>query len=152
MPNKIIIRPAEPGDISGMCALLEDLFSLESDFHPEAGKQRHALSLMIGDRSGNSFVLVAQSGAEIAGMATVQTLVSTAEGGRSGLVEDVVVKKEYRGCGIGTRLLDGIISWARQQHLRRLQLLADRSNQRALDFYQGRQWITTNLICLRKIL
>jgi GNAT superfamily N-acetyltransferase len=150
MADNIIIRPAEQGDISGMCALLQDLFSLESDFHPDADKQTRALSLMIGDCSSNSLVLVAQSGGVIAGMATVQTLISTAEGGPVGLVEDVAVLKEYRGNGIGTMLLDRIMSWARQRNLRRLQLLADRSNQPALDFYHRRQWSTTNLVCLRK--
>lgn len=44
----------------------------------------------------------------IVGMATIQTLISTAEGGRVGLVEDVVVDESFRGKGIGKLLLAGI--------------------------------------------
>ena len=44
-------------------------------------------------------------------MCTVQTLISTAEGGPVGLVEDVIVRADYRGHGIGARLLtEAIVS------------------------------------------
>jgi GNAT superfamily N-acetyltransferase len=83
-------------------------------------------------------------------MATVQTLVSTAEGGRVGLVEDLVVQRNLRGHGVGTQLIEAILTWARSQGLTRLQLLADRDNQKALDFYASRKWDHTRLICLRR--
>lgn len=34
-----IIRPARPDDISGMCGLLNELFSIEADFEPDPRKQ-----------------------------------------------------------------------------------------------------------------
>jgi GNAT superfamily N-acetyltransferase len=83
-------------------------------------------------------------------MASIQTLISTAEGGPVGLVEDVVVAKSWRGRGIGQNLLEALGDWARQHGLTRLQLLADRHNRNALDFYAKDGWQPTALICLRK--
>jgi hypothetical protein len=86
MDDDIIIRQARPEDIPSLCGLLEDLFSLEADFEPDPEKQVRGLSMLVTDPSGSSLVLVAVKNGIVVGMATVQTLVSTAEGGtgRSG--------------------------------------------------------------------
>lgn len=144
------IRPARTGDIPRMCELLTELFSIEADFVPEREKQSHGLNALLADPQGKVLVLVAELDGMVVGMATVQTLVSTAEGGRVGLVEDVVVRRDLRGRGVGAQLIEAILTWARSQGLTRLQLLADRDNQQALDFYASRNWISTRLICLRR--
>jgi GNAT superfamily N-acetyltransferase len=133
-----------------MCELLTELFSIEADFVPEREKQSHGLNALLADPQGKVLVLVAELDGMVVGMATVQTLVSTAEGGRVGLVEDVVVRRDLRGRGVGAQLIEAILTWARSQGLTRLQLLADRDNQQALDFYASRNWISTRLICLRR--
>jgi GNAT superfamily N-acetyltransferase len=148
----ITIRHARPGDIPRMCELLAELFSIESDFVPDREKQAHGLGALIAQPPGKVLVLVAISDGLVVGMATVQTLISTAEGGRVGLVEDVVVDRAFRSLGIGTLLLEEIAVWSRRAGLKRLQLLADRDNQLALDFYFCRGLDLTKLVCLRKIL
>jgi GNAT superfamily N-acetyltransferase len=145
----IIIRPAQPGDIPRMCDLLVELFTLESDFSPDREKQERGLCALIVDPPGRTLVLVAAVEGAVVGMATVQTLVSTAEGGRVGLIEDVIVDRKFRDRGVGTLLLDAIIIWCREAGLKRLQLLADQDNQPALDFYHSRGFSQTRLICLR---
>ena len=147
----MLIRPAGKNDIDRMCTLLGELFAVEVDFSPDAGKQARGLVRLIDDASGSTLVLVAETSDVIVGMATVQTLLSTAEGGSVGLVEDVVVGKEYRGRGIGTMLLDEIVRWGIRRKLLRLQLLADKDNQPALKFYCSQEWTSTNLMCMRKI-
>lgn len=147
----IVIRPARPGDIPGMVELLHDLFSLEAAFEPDSEKQARGLCTLVGDPSARSLVLVADRGGEVAGMAAVQVLVSTAEGGRVGLVEDVVVRQDLRRRGIGTRLLEGIVDWSGKRRLKRLQLLADGDNRPALRFYRSRGWETTNLVAGRLV-
>ena len=97
-------------------------------------------------------VVLAEHGAEIIGMCTVQTLISTAEGGYVGLVEDMVVANKYSGNGIGRQLILEIESWATSQGLTRLQLLANRNNQPALAFYTKMGWLETRLIGLRKVI
>jgi GNAT superfamily N-acetyltransferase len=146
----ISVRPACLEDIPQLCELLGDLFSLESDFAPDPGKQTRGLGLLINDSTGKSLVLVAGSGREIIGMCTVQTVISTAEGGLAGLVEDVVVRKGRRKNGIGTRLLSEAVAWCKTKGMSRIQLLADRENNHALKFYLNHCWKTTNLICLRR--
>jgi GNAT superfamily N-acetyltransferase len=135
-----------------MCELLAELFAIESDFAPDREKQVHGLSTLIAHPPGKVLVLVAVIDGLVVGMATVQTLISTAEGGRVGLVEDVIVDQKFRSLGIGTRLFEEIVAWSRSAGLKRLQLLADRDNQTALDFYSLRGLDLTRLICLRKML
>ncbi len=145
------VRPARTADIPSLSNLLTDLFAIESDFNPDIEKQGSGLSMLLNDPSGGSLVLVASVDGNVIGMATVQTLVSTAEGGRVGLVEDVIVAREFRGRGIGAMLLDRIDEWSRAQKLALLQLLADVENRPALDFYSSRGWSSTRLICMRKM-
>jgi GNAT superfamily N-acetyltransferase len=102
--------------------------SRSNDFEPDREKQAKGLGMLIAESPGTSLVLVAVIDKKIVGMATVQTLVSTAEGGRVGLVEDVIVDREFRGRGAGSLMLDGITAWSREQGLKRLQLLTDTAN------------------------
>jgi GNAT superfamily N-acetyltransferase len=147
----ITIRIARTGDIPRMGELLGDLFSLESDFAPNNENQARGLGMLVNEPSGTSHALVAVHEGTVVGMATIQTLISTAEGGRVGLVEDVIVDREFRGRGIGALLLEHIVEWGRSRNLKRLQLLADRDNHHALIYYAKHGWNTTSLICLRKM-
>jgi GNAT superfamily N-acetyltransferase len=135
-----------------MCSLLCELFGIESDFRPDSRKQALGLGLLVGDGSGSSLVLVAETGNEIIGMCSVQILISTAQGGPVGLLEDLVVKREHRGNGIGTGLLSEIVSWCETKKITRIQLLRDADNGRAHEFYIGNGWADTNLLCMRKML
>lgn len=148
----VAIRPARPGDIPRMAELLRDLFTREADFTPDLEKQMRGLSALVADPSGRSAVLVADRAGDIVGMTTVQTLLSTSEGGRVGLVEDVVVDRAVRGRGIGSRLLEEAATWSTRKGLKRLQLLADGDNLAALEFYRRRRWNSTRLVCLRQML
>lgn len=46
--------------------------------------------------------------------------------------------------------MSAIENWARDRGVTRLQLLADLTNARALDFYDHLGWQSTRLICLRR--
>lgn len=83
-------------------------------------------------------------------MCSAQLLISTAEGGIAALVEDMVVSMEYRGRGIGSKLLSAVEDWAIRQGATRLELLADHGNTPALEFYEKKAWYQTRLICLHK--
>jgi GNAT superfamily N-acetyltransferase len=148
-PEAPILRPARPTDREALVVLLAELFSLEADFTPDPERQRRGLALLL-DGSPDRQVFVVEVRGRVAGMATVQVLISTAEGGPAGLVEDVVVAREHRGQGLGTRLLAEVEAWARARGLTRLQLLADRENLPALHFYEGAGWSPTQLACWRR--
>jgi GNAT superfamily N-acetyltransferase len=146
----VIIRQARVDDIPHLCELLAELFSIESDVSPDREKQARGLQLLIGDASGSSALFVAEKAGAIVGMCSVQALISTAEGGRAGLVEDLIVQREYRGRGIGTAILSRIFSWCAAREISRLQLLCDEENAGALRFYTGNGWSATRLRCMRK--
>lgn len=145
----ILIRKAESQDTSGMLSLLKELFSIEEDFVFDAEKAKKGLELILKDGK-RSLIMLAEENKEIIGMASVQLVISTAEGGYSGLIEDVVVKKALRGKGVGRKLLESIETWARENNVKRIQLLADKSNAPALNFYKKNSWDSTSMICLRK--
>lgn len=143
----IHIRPAQNSDIEAMVLLLENLFLLEKDFSFDSSRQRSGLTQIL-DRD-HCVLLVAEKSGQVIGMCSGQTVISTAEGGASLLVEDVVVTKEHQRKGIGKRLLLSIKTWAEDHSISRLQLLADHTNTPALQFYEQQGWQTTRLICLR---
>ncbi|MCK5218693.1 GNAT family N-acetyltransferase [bacterium] len=145
----IIIRPAAPADIEDMLVLLKELFVIEEDFTFNEPLQRQGLSLLLAD-SKDRCVLVAERARKVIGMCSLQTVISTAEGGRVGIVEDMVVASSFHGQGVGRRLLAAMEEWAWKHGLCRLQLLADSGNCPALDFYKSQNWTNTRLICLRK--
>lgn len=143
------IRSATSGDLGALVRLLDALFSIEADFRPDAERQRRGLALML-ERPEERCVLVAERAGAVVGMVTVQLVVSTAEGGLSGLVEDMVVDAAERGRGLGRRLLEAAEAWAAAHGATRLQLLADRENAPALRFYEQMGWRPTQLVCWRR--
>ena len=146
----VAIRTATSTDIPQLVALLKALFAIEADFEFDADKQTRGLNLLLNSEKDRVLVAVSLDDSQVLGLCTVQTLISTAEGGRVGWLEDLVVAADFRKQGIATKLLAEAVSWAECQGLKRLQLLADKNNGSALDFYQKQGWHATQLVCLRK--
>lgn len=143
------IRMAKHTDLSGMIRLLRILFSIETDFVIDEETQQRGLEMMLSD-GVNRCIMIAELNQQVVGMCTAQILISTAEGGSVALIEDVVVEDACRGLGIGKELLSSIENWAITRGVKRLQLLADQNNIRALGFYKAMNWKLTRMICLHK--
>lgn len=142
------IRSATTDDLSSLTYLLSELFTLESDFTPNIRKQRQGLaSLMENDRST---LLVAEMKGDIIGVCTLQPLISTAEGGTVGIVEDLIISEKYRQKGIGAALLEAVEKIAISQGMSRLQLLIDKANVPANQFYDKHDWTLTQMSVRRK--
>lgn len=131
-----------------MLLLLRQLFGIEKDFAFDALRQRQGLELLLD--SASSTVMVARDQHAVIAMGTAQLVISTAEGGPSLLVEDVVVSPPWQKQGIGSKLLQALGDWGADRGASRMQLLADQTNSPAIDFYQRCGWQQTQLICLRK--
>ncbi len=132
-----------------MVSLLLALFAIEDDFSPDPACQRRGLALFLDGCGKHRGILVAETDVGVIAMATIQILISTAQGGPVGLVEDVVVRADCRGQGVGRQLMAAVNAWAVERGLTRLQLLADRGNQPAMDFYRRIGWQDTRLVCRR---
>jgi GNAT superfamily N-acetyltransferase len=152
MLKEVIIRSAKRKDIAKMVLLLGDLFSIEADFQSDPKRQMKGVAMFLDGCLKHKCIIVAETDGKIVGMCTAQLLVSTAQGTPAALVEDMVVAAGYRRQGIGRQLMQAIEAWTRSHGATRLQLLADRTNVPALDFYKRIGWSTTQLICLRRII
>lgn len=141
--SPIIIEKANENDLQMMAELLAQLFTIENDFDIDFDKQKIGLSLVLNEPYADLYV--AKSDKQIVGMVTMQRVISTAEGGYSGLIEDLIVDAQYREMKIGTRLIRKMIQIASQKGYCRIQLAADKDNQNGLTFYRQRGFKQTNL-------
>jgi GNAT superfamily N-acetyltransferase len=128
--------------------LLALLFTQEVDFKPDAAKQTRGLRLII-EQLEVGRVFCAVDGNKIVGMVSILFTVSTAEGGRAALLEDLIVRPEFRGQGIGKQLLNEAISGARSAGCLRLTVLTDAINDRAQSLYQQAGFIRSTMVPLR---
>ena len=128
-------EPAVAKDLPQLVALLGTLFEQEAEFTPDAAKQETALKMIFADpKVGRLYV--AKEGPKVVAMASLLFTVSTAEGGRAALFEDLVVRPEHRKQGIGARLLEYVIAQARAEGVVRLTLLTDMQNEQAQVLYR----------------
>jgi len=147
----VTITSASVADIPELIDLLAVLFSIEQDFSPDPDKQRRGLAALLDSPTGH-IAIARDRSLRAVGMATAQLVISTAEGAPSAWVEDVVVRKDWRGQGLGRALLDAVLAWARTQGAVRAQLLADLDNAPALAFYDRVGWQPTRLGARRRML
>lgn len=144
----ISIDFATPEDLPHLADLLAELFALESDFEPDRDKQLRGLrTILDSPELGRLFVLRVDG--QVAGMANALLTISTAEGGLVLLLEDVIVGRAHRGQGLGRRLVEHVLDWARQQGYVRVTLLADRENINALVFYRKLGFSDSRMTVLR---
>ena len=128
-------EPAISKDLPQLVALLGQLFEQEAEFTADAVKQEAALKLIFADPSLGR-LYVARDGSRVVAMASLLFTVSTAEGGKAALFEDLVVRPDYRKQGIGAKLLEYVIAQARAEGLVRITLLTDMQNERAQVLYR----------------
>lgn len=146
---EIKISQAEYRDLDQLADLLAELFTLENDFCPDREKQLHGLRLILDNPAlGRLFVLRDQD--RVAGMANMLITVSTAEGCRVAVLEDVIIGNEYRGKGLGRRLVEHVLAWAKTDGMTRVTLLADRDNKAAMGFYRKLGFEHSHMVVLRR--
>lgn len=146
--EKIKISRTITEDIEALADLLFILFTQEADFKPDRENQINGLKILIND-PGKGFILGAKENETIIGMVSVLKVVSTAEGGEVGILEDMIVSPSYRGMGIGSSLLAAAIEMAKKEKLTRLTLLTDLSNHRAINFYKRAGFVKSVMTPLR---
>jgi GNAT superfamily N-acetyltransferase len=127
MPD-LRIEPATLDDLPELTELLRDLFQQEADFQPDREKQMRGLRLILEQPSrGRIFVL--RNERMIIGMINLLITISTAEGGFVLVLEDLVVHRDHRGSGYGSRLLQHAIGFAREKKFLRITLLTDNTEE-----------------------
>lgn len=149
--SDVVIEPAISEDLDELSSLLGELFSEESDFRPDKAKQLRGLRLIF-EQPNRGRVFVLRRDRTIVGMINLLFTISTAEGGFVLLLEDLVVHKEHRGHGYGSKLLDYAIEFARQKNFRRITLLTDRPELRSQSFFRKHGFYESPMLPMRLLL
>lgn len=142
------IRNARKEDIPQMVELLLELFALEPDFPLDAVLHTKGLELLLGSAKSSILVFSSDSGKHLLGMVSLQPHISTGFGCRDAILEDLVVRKEYRRKGLGSQLLRRAELEAGSMGFQRLRLAADPGNIPALSFYLKAGWSQGRMVNL----
>jgi GNAT superfamily N-acetyltransferase len=150
MKPSFSFEQAVQSDIPDLLDLLKILFEIEKEFQYDPERQTAGLRLLIDSDTSVIFICREEKTGRILAMATVQLLISTAEGGLSAQIEDVVVLHDSRKMGIGSQLLEVCQVWSIERGALRMQLSADDRNVRAKKFYIQNGWICSEMRIFRK--
>lgn len=147
----IRISTATIDDVPELILLLGKLFEMENDFSPDPGRQRKGLRRII-KHPETGVILVMKKGGVVIGMVNLLFTVSTAEGGPVSLLEDLILSPDYRGRGLGGRLINHAIRFARSKKVSRITLLTDADNRRAIKYYKRHGFTRSSMVPLRLFL
>jgi GNAT superfamily N-acetyltransferase len=151
MSGDVVIEPATEADLDELSDLLGELFSEESDFRPNKEKQLRGLRLIF-EQPNRGRVFVLRRNKAIVGMINLLFTISTAEGGFVILLEDLVVHKQFREQGYGSKLLEHAINFARQKNFLRITLLTDRPELRSQAFFRRHGFQDSAMLPMRLLL
>jgi ribosomal protein S18 acetylase RimI-like enzyme len=87
-------------------------------------------------RDPQSHVLVAQVGSELAGFINFTTRKTILHSKTSGLIDELVVARDYRGEGLGGILIEAAIAKCREIGCGEVEVSTERSNLKAREFYK----------------
>jgi len=137
----MIIRKGEERDFPQILALIQEL----ADFEKAPQEVVNSVEQMQKDKEHFEF-FVAEQGDEIVGMALYFIAYFTWKG-KSLYLDDLYVKKEHRGSGIGSKLLRKIFEVAKSENVNRLRWQVLDWNTPAIDLYDkigatlDKEWI-----------
>ncbi len=131
-----LIRKATPADVGDILQLIRDLAAYERE--PDAVRATvESLYATLFGPTPTAEAIVTESGGEIVGMALYFTNFSTWSG-RDGLyLEDLYVRPEARGSGLGKALLQRLARIAVARGCARVEWSVLDWNTPALDFYRS---------------
>ena len=149
LKEDIIIRKAAPNDFVQVYALIKELAVFEN----EPDEPSNSLKKFVDEgisKNPKFQVLVADADGIITGIALYYYGYSSWKGSMLYL-DDLVVKENFRKHGIGKRLLDELISIAKEERINQLRWHVLDWNENAINFYKkypvtfDKSWVTVKL-------
>ena len=133
--TEILIREARESDLLTIRKLTLELIEAMSDTEGIdikliAENCRNLFS------EANSYILVAEIGGIIAGFVNFTTRKTILHRGLSGLIDELIVAKSYRGKGVGRQLLSSAIEKSRQLGCCEVEVSTEKTNMKAREFYR----------------
>ncbi|HEY5958066.1 MAG TPA: GNAT family N-acetyltransferase [Polyangiaceae bacterium] len=150
-PPQVELGLAASEDLPQLVALLSDLFTQEADFTPRFERQSVALRAILASPASGR-IHVARFEGQCVGMVNLLETISTAEGCPAVWLEDMVIAREWRGQGLGSRLLESAMLDCQQRGITRITLLTDEDNLDAQRFYTRHGFARSKMVAYRKYL
>ena len=144
-PEPILVRTARMGDYDALVALFDELDELHRQarpdvFRPFEGPARTREQIEQWLVGPGSTVLVAESGLDVVGLAVLLTRPPSPFAGAvpNKVVEldNIVVRADRRGQGIGRQLLEAAVVWSRGQGADHVVVSVHAFNRDARRFYE----------------
>lgn len=125
---------------------IEDVLSMMIEFYAidEYPIDRHKSTALFHEFIQNSELgqcfMILNEDKEICGYIICVFIFSFEMGGRVMLLDELYIKKEYQGKGIGRRALDFVKKIAREYNFKRIVLEVEPHNSRAIALYESEQF------------
>ncbi len=134
MTDACTFRSIDRGDIDALLVLMREYYQYDGlDFREI--RARSAVQALLADPSAGGIWLIEQSG-ESVGYCVLGTAFSLEFHGRTAFLDELYVREEWRGKGIGAQALRFIERECRMRGLHALRLEVERANRRARQVYQ----------------
>jgi GNAT superfamily N-acetyltransferase len=152
--GNLIIREAKPSEIDNIQRLYRQLDRhhaglLPDVFQPLEGDARSDAFIRTRIHGDDADYLLAELDGAVVGFVDVQRAAypdyPMYRPREFGLIDNLIVDEHHRGKGIGKKLFEAAIDWARDRGLRSVQTSVWDANTRARDFYFQRGFAPTTL-------
>ncbi len=136
MNQQIIIRKAVEADVAVILSLIKELAVYEKLSHEVTATEEILRNSLFGKKSFAEVILAEYNG-ETAGQALFFHNFSTFLGRPGIYLEDLFVRPQYRGKGIGKKLLMEVIKIAKERKCGRVEWVVLNWNEPAINFYKS---------------
>jgi GNAT superfamily N-acetyltransferase len=146
-----VVRAARPRDVSVLLQMFLELAEYERLAHEMRATEELLSAALFGERPAAE-ALLAERGEQVVGYALFYPTFSTFLTIQGVWLEDLFVRPQHRGAGVGRALLAAVATRARERGGERLEWAALDWNELALGFYRRigaepmREWITHRLV------
>ncbi|MBP0902610.1 GNAT family N-acetyltransferase [Mariniflexile gromovii] len=141
------LRKATKNDISAIVELMadDDLGKKRENFQTPLPKQYLTAFEKINADTNQELMVVEDENHEVIGtfqLTFIQYL--SYSGGIRAQIENVMIRKDQRGLGIGKRMFEWAINRAKERHAHVLQLTSDKQRPRAIKFYEDLGFVASH--------
>jgi GNAT superfamily N-acetyltransferase len=136
MTDGIKIAAAQEQDLPAITALIVELRD-DVDGPNATDQQMIEKNVRVLFHDPAARFLVARSADHVVGFANFTTRRTIIHSSESGLVDELIVSREYRGKGIGKRLVSAVVDKCRELGCCELEVSTMVSNRKARAFYRG---------------
>ncbi len=146
-----VLQVAEGADADTLFALIVEFYR-HFDYPFEVTAKRRLLEELLGDSTSGKFWLVRAANGDLAGYVFLAWCFSFEYGGRTAVVDELYVRPEHRGQGLGERVLRALSDIASALGLVELQVEVERGNPRAAALYRREGFAARDREVLNKLL